>query len=199
MDGREFAVDPQRTCLQARFFSTFSFDSTEELLAAISGMSVDVAAVAQSRDSRLLVYSGWVYWFLFLKGYLDAKQHGSLRDDNTYLDYVLRFYGPREHDPGLAFEMSSPELARERVEQRFALIAGAAEAAERNGGDWQIDPIIVYVNGRPEDPPLAVFLVGSDEPVIGRLVDGWHRLFVARLFGVASLPGRTLVQSEEAA
>jgi hypothetical protein len=197
--GAEFFIDPQRTCLQERFFGVFSFDSREELLATISEMTVGVDTISQSRDSKLLVYSGWVYWFLFLKGYLEWAQAGALRDDNTYLDYILRYYGPREHDPGLADVIASPEQARERVERRFQLMAAASEVAERTNGDWQVEAVVVYAGEAPPDAELCVFPVGLDHPVVGKLVDGWHRLFVARLFDVASLPGRIVIQKEEAA
>jgi len=199
MDGTEFTVDPQRTCLQSRFFGVFAFDSRAELFAAVGDMTVGVDTIVESEDSKRLVYSGWVYWFLFLKGYLEFARVGELREDNSYLDYLVRYYGPRRHDPGLADVMASPQRTFERVTQRFALARKAAETAEQAGGVWQVEPVVVYADGSEDDPDLFVFAVGSTDPIVGKLVDGWHRLFVARLFEVKGVPARMVVETVQAA
>jgi hypothetical protein len=49
-------------------------------------------------------------------------------------------------------------------------------------------PARVIVSDVPGDQALDVALVGHDEPLVARSVDGWHRLFAARLFGLRQLP-----------
>ena len=190
MADPEFLIDAERTCLQERFFAAFSFDSRDELLAAVGDMTARVDTLAQSVDSRVFVYSGWVYWFLFLRGYLEFMESGELAAHNVYLDYLTRYYGPRGHDPGMTYDLVDPERARARVERRFSLLGAAAAASAEPDRGCDVDAVVVVVGALPPDYPLRVFPVGSPEPLIGRLVDGWHRLFAARLGGVSSLPGR---------
>jgi hypothetical protein len=187
----EFRVDITRTRLQEHFFNVFEFDSREELFAAIRDMEVGLDSIARSFDSRTSVYSGWVYWFLFLKGYLRFAETGQLESDNIYLDYLVRYYGPRDHDPGIAMELCQPELARERVTWRFGSMQQAASEAV-DPGTWATDAVLVVVGDSPPTFPLYVYPMDSERPFAAALLDGWHRLFAARLWGVASLPGRVI-------
>jgi hypothetical protein len=194
MSEIEIMIDTRRTQLQKHFFDVLGFDSRDELFTAISEMRVGLDSLARSDDSRILVYSGWVYWFLFLKGYLRFAETGEVEDDNIYLDYVVRYYGPRNHDPGIALELCDPELARERVTWRFAsMLQAASETLE--AGTPATDAVLVIVRDPPPTFPLDVYEVDSERPLRAVLVDGWHRLFAARLWDVPSLPG--LVLSEE--
>ena len=111
MSELEFRVDATRTQLHEHFFNVFAFDSRDELFAAFGDIEVGLDSLARSHDSRESVYSGWVYWFLFLKGYLRYAETGEVEDDNIYLDYLVHYYGPRNHDPGIAFELCQPDLA----------------------------------------------------------------------------------------
>ncbi|MDQ4064932.1 MAG: hypothetical protein M3161_02685 [Actinomycetota bacterium] len=186
----EFAVNAQRTCLQRRFFDHFAFDSNVELIAAVERMECDVDSVACSRDLRVGVYSGWMYWYLFLKGFLQFRAAESLRDDNVYLDYFLRHYLPRAHDPGLALEAANVDAARARVINRYARMLMLAEMNDAGvTAVTEIDPIVVDVTDPPPADPLRVFAVGAADSIGAARVDGWHRLFAARLFGIASIPG----------
>jgi hypothetical protein len=186
----EIEVDTRRTRLQRLFFDAFAFGSREELITAVSEMDVGLDSLARSDDSRVLVYSGWVYWFLFLKGYLRFAESGLVEDDNIYLDYLVRYYGPRNHDPGIARELCDPEFARERAGMRFSSMRAASGAVDP--GSWATHPVLVLVRDPPPTFPLDVYALDSHEPFQAALVDGWHRLFAARLWDVASLPGRVI-------
>jgi hypothetical protein len=196
MSHAELLIDARRTCLQRRFFTTFAFDTRDELLAAVTDLRLGVETIAQSADSKREVYSGWSYWLLFLKGYLDATASDQLDDDNVYLDYLVRYYGPRRHDPGIADDLTSPGWARDRVERRFALLDAAAQVGA--GEEWVIEPIGVQLDETPPEHPLLVFSVGAAAPLQATLVDGWHRLFAARLWDVAAVPGRAIGAHAEA-
>jgi hypothetical protein len=187
-----FSVDPQRTCLQRTFFNVLGFDARADLLAAVAQMDVGLDTIAQSVDAREYVYSGWVYWFLFLKGYLRFAETGEVEADNIYLDYLVRFYGPRGHDPGVADAFDDRSSARERVVRRFTLMPDAAAAAQRPDRCWETSAVQIHVEDSLPSHPLRIWPVGGQRPVGGTLVDGWHRLFAARLWGVTSLPGVVL-------
>jgi hypothetical protein len=189
MTADAFTIDAQRTRLQGRFLDVFGFDSRRELLTAISDMEVGLDSLVQSVDSRTLVYSGWVYWFLFAKGYLQFAAAERVDDDNIYLTYLVRYYAPRDHDPGVAPELLDPEVARQRALGRFAFMQQAASATAR-GGVWDVDPVLVIVRDPPPQFPLVVYSVRSPAPLAAALVDGWHRLFAALLWEVPTLPGR---------
>jgi hypothetical protein len=191
----EFNVDTMRTRLQERFFDTFEFDSREELFAAIGDMNVSLDTIARSLDSRAAVYSGWVYWFLFLKGYLRFSETGEVESDNVYLDYLVRYYGPRNHDPGITVELCRPELARARAAWRFASMQQAASEAV-HPGTWATDAVRVVLRDSLATFPLYVYRIGSERPFAAAFVDGWHRLFAARLWEIPSLPGRLASEDE---
>jgi hypothetical protein len=186
----DFEVDTQRTCLQHVFFSHFAFDSNANLITAVERMECDVDSMAGSEDLRVHAYSGWMYWFLFLKGFLQFRVSRVFHDDNVYLDYFLRYYLPRQHDPGLAPEAGDIDVARGRVLARYSRTLRLAELkSEGVTAVTDVDPIIVDVTDPPPAYPLRIFAVGASDPIAGARVDGWHRLFAARLFGIESIPG----------
>ena len=192
-----FTIDTQRTCLQRVFFSHFAFDSSEDLVAAVGEMRVGVDTIALSRDLRQQLYSGWIYWFLFLRGFLDFREVGDVEDDNVYLQYMVKYYAPRGQDPGVVETFLDPKRAKLRTLVRFewmTTFADAAASGRLNVTD--INPTLVVVRDPIPEYPLRVFAVGAADSLGGSLVDGWHRLFGARLFGLASIPG--LVIREEA-
>jgi hypothetical protein len=189
----DFVIDTQRTCLQERFFSNFAFDNMSDLIGAVSEMRVGLDSMARNQDLQFHVYSGWVYWFLYLRGFLEFKETKHLAAHNIYLRYMLRYYAPRRHDPGLEYMVGNPIAARDRVMARFrhSLMFSTYE----NGGNDAppgIEPVIVTVTDPAPLHPLQVFPMGATDSVGGSLVDGWHRLFGARIFGVTSLPGQVV-------
>ena len=115
-------LDVQRTSLQKTFFETFSFDTPADLVSTVDAMQLDVETISRSRDARELVYSGWVYWLLFLKGYLDYTKTGEQAAGNIFYDYLTRYYGAtsgRTGDRGVRQLLDSPGEATEMVSRRF--------------------------------------------------------------------------------
>jgi SAM-dependent methyltransferase len=178
-------IDTRRTTLQKRFFDVFGFENTVDLLAAVRSTSVDVDAMARSRDNRQLGYSGWLYWFLFLKGYLQFRDGKGAGAGNIYHDYLVNHYVP---DPGVEIALSTPAGAQEYVQRQFE----DADCCRQNP-ESAVDRIVpLFVSGPNRDHGgyLQVFAHGCDQPLRARRVDGWHRLFSARVFGVPWLRGK---------
>lgn len=190
----DFVVDVQRTCLQERFFATFSFEKTDDLIAAVSEMEVGLDTISRSKDASLHVYSGWVYWFFFLKGYLEYREADEITDDNLYFNYVVQYYAPRGHDPGISPQLLDVKQARIRIGERFksfdVIRANRADALD------VVDPVMVTVGHPMPKHPLRVYPVGAPDSLGGRLVDGWHRLFSAKVADCPELRGRAIFEGE---
>jgi SAM-dependent methyltransferase len=184
------AIDMQRTKLHQRFFSMFQFDTAEDLLTAISKLDLDLESIAQSHDAKALVYSGWVYWLIYTKGYLQYAETGTIGKGNMLLDYLLNYYLPRNQDPGLR-ALADPLKAITRVAYRFQDFDVFRNTLARNPGEINsVNPVTVFLEEPPVNGRLLVYEIGSDVPIQATLVDGWHRLFLASLFGVGTLRGK---------
>ena len=192
-------IDVIKTCLQSiGFFSTFAFDSADELLAAVAEMQFDLSTMVRNRDLRSM-YSGWLYWLLYVKGYLQYAESGTVGSGNVYFDYLTKYYlprahdaRPRTHDAAIAREFADPEVVVERVTRRFRDVDFFGELYREHAGKEQgwldrVAPVRVIVSDPPPDNPPLVYEVGSDRPLKPRLIDGWHRLFSAALFGIEQL------------
>jgi hypothetical protein len=180
---------PPRYALQQRFFMMFRFDSLDELFDAVDRMEIDVDTLAKSREIKNLGSEGWVYWFLFTKGYIQYAKTGVIGEGNVYYDYLTRHYIDQGHDPSAIWDLTERDLAVERVARRFRdfdwLRRAGAESPDPAPGT---KPIRVTVADHPRDPPLHVYEVGSDQPVPVRHIDGWHRSCSARLSGLSRFP-----------
>jgi SAM-dependent methyltransferase len=174
------------------FFSTLQFDSAEELLEAVAEMWIDVDTMVKGHDLRRQVMSGWVYWLLYIKGYLQYVDAGQVDKGNVYYDYLMRYFGPQGQDPGLHNVLAAPHTTAERVKWRFRDFE-----LFRNHGVYEpkvedsISAITLIVRDRPTFDAKFVYEVGSDTPLQAS-IDGYHRLFLARLFDIKALRYETV-------
>ena len=192
-DGEQRHVDVARTVLQRKFFDTFNFETTDELLAAVEGMNVDVTALARSRDARVEGYDGWVLWFVFLRGYLEYARTRNVGPGNPYFDY-LSAHHDQALDPIVGQNVgwgSTLEYIMGQFEgtDRMRNAAGAPDVSE------EIPPITVFTGDGAVQRTL-VYETGAPEPVGATRVDGWHRLFSARLFEVPELRMEVIQEQE---
>ena len=125
---------------------------------------------------------------LYLKGYLQYVQTGTIGRGNIFYDYLMNYYVPRNHDPGLSPILADPLISVERVARRFRdLDLFRKIAADGQSRAEIVAPIKLVVGDTATQKRLQIFEVGSDTPLEIKLVDGWHRLFAANLFGIEKL------------
>jgi SAM-dependent methyltransferase len=186
--ARKITVDVQRTALQRVFFAEAGDFSGEELLERAASLEIDLASVAADDDLARDVYSGRLYWQIFLKGYCQYVETRRLGPGNVYYDYIVDYYAPRRHDPGLADALRDPLFALHRIAARFRDL----DQFRHSSGRYVPSPVRAFQTGDPSLDRLRLVEVGSDEPVRASRVDGWHRLFAARIFGAAKVAGEVV-------
>jgi SAM-dependent methyltransferase len=188
-------IDGTRTPLADKFFSMLEFDSTEDLFDAVADMELNVEAVAKCHDLAYGVQDGWIYWVLYIKGYLQYKDADTINSHNVYHNYLTSYF-PRAWDLGLTPTLADPTATAERIALRFRDFDLFRSCAAHSPGEViAVDPVIVVP--LPDPPPkegdaMVVYKVGSNTPLLASMIDGYHRLFLARLFGVERLPCRVL-------
>ncbi len=183
--GKRVEIDVSATAgyLHERFLSMFSFGSLAELLAAIRTTTVDFEAMAGNADMRR-GYRGWLYWFTYLKGYVEYLERGSVEADNVFCRYLAERHLPQVDEPGMA----SSDLA--------AITARRYRDLDRMRAFLSVDkrelvgfvPVRLILSDPPPANPLCVRLADG-ETLAARMIDGWHRLFAAALCGVPTLSG----------
>ncbi len=187
---------PPRQAVQQRFFMMFRFDSLHELMEAIDRMEIDVDTLSRSREIKNLGSEGWVYWFLFTKGYVQYAKTGVVGEGNVYFDYLVRHYVDQGHDPGALWQLAEHDQAVERVARRYRDLDWLRRAgAESPEPPPDANPVRVTVNDWPRDPPLHLYEVDGEGPLPARHIDGWHRLCSARLSGLSSYPCEALPEN----
>ena len=158
-------------------------------------MELDVDTVAKCHDLAWDVLGGWVYWVLYIKGYLQHRSTGVIGEGNAYYDYLTKYFGPRSHDPGLVGILADPTSATQLIERRFRDFDEFRDRVAHDPSEAEhIDPVTVVLSSLPPnaDDAMLVYEVGSDTPLLASIIDGYHRLFLARLFRVERLPCRVL-------
>lgn len=189
-------LDVRRTDLHSRFYDMFLYDLASELLDDIRRLPVDANTFALSRDARRYGYSGWVYWLIYLKGYTQYRTCGAVAESNAYYMYVVSNEASAA-DPTLSASVSPSSLAH-RISRRFTDCDEFSEPASGSRfAEEVVRPITVFTRvRRAEDDLLGIYPEGSTDPIWARLVDGHHRLFAARLFGIKRIRFTVLVEAE---
>ncbi len=160
-----------------------------DVLAAVAATEIDVPAVIASDDCVRFGYAGWSYWLLYVLGYLEYVKLGSVATDNVYARYFVDHYLPGPHDPGLQGQLLDEASALARVGGRFADLHRLLGPQRDDGAAAGILPVRVLASNRRQDDLHDVYDASSGASVKARAIDGWHRLFAARLGDVRALPG----------
>ncbi len=178
-------IDVQRTPWFDAFFSAWSFEGPEELLAAVRSTSVELETVTRNRDLSGQGLSGWTYWFLYLKGYTQYVDADGVEDSNVYYRYLTEYF---EQDEGLAPVLRDREAARARVGRRFEDFGGLVARPEQP----DFEPITIWTEEPAPVDAKLVFLEGSTAPLPAVDIDGYHRLFAARFNGLERVPAEVV-------
>lgn len=202
-------ADVRRTNIHWRFFDVLRFDSLDDLFDAIRALDYDLVSLATARDLRSL-YSGWMYWMIYVKGYLEYRDKRMITQDNSYLIYFtarcsetsLRdFVLAEQLEEGARIEADAPtvlsRVAVERVGLRFKDMDRCWPDADRAANRGALlFPIRVSVRSPSMTTDwMAVYEEGVPEPHRAARLDGHHRLFAAKLFGIETIP-LTLIQED---
>lgn len=181
-------VDVRRTDIQRRFFERYAAAKTaSDVLAAVAAEQMDAPALIASEDCA--PGAGWTYWLLYLKGYVEYREQNGVDQDNVYVRFFIDHYLPGPYDPGLRSELKDASSILARVGARFADLQRLLGPQRRCAADAQILPIRVLASNRHLDDLYDVYDAPSGVSVKAQAIDGWHRLFAARLGDVRTLPG----------
>ncbi|MDX6634549.1 MAG: hypothetical protein QOF06_752 [Solirubrobacterales bacterium] len=187
------SIDPGSSQVHHAFFEAWDYETSEELMAAVATAEISLDALAGNRNLARHGYSGWIYWFLYLKGWLAYRSSGNAGAGNVYFDYMTAHYIPDGADVALGRTLRDPARAEEVIRRRFGDLDRFAEAGGADISE-EIDPIRVVVGHAP--PPNPLCLVDErGETIEGRRLDGWHRLFGARAVGSPRLGAEIVTEA----
>jgi SAM-dependent methyltransferase len=181
-------LDVQRTALQELFFERWRLPRGERLLNEVRAMDIDLEKAAEDPDLLTTPYSGQTYWLVFLKGYCQFQDAGVLGPGNIYYDYITKYYASRGHDPGLCDAFKDRLFALQRVAARF----GDVDRFRHSPHAYTPEPVVVFRGTDPAADELTVYELDRSEPLQACAVDGWHRLFAARVFGATAISAEVM-------
>lgn len=188
---RAHYVDVERTNIHDRFFSNYSFDSPEELLDAVDGTETGLDSLMRNRDAER-GYGSWVYWFLYLKGYCQYSKSKEIGPGNVYYGYLVRHH---RFDPVLTPRFEDHDKTVEHMMRLFRDMDHCRFRESDDAAAEGIRPVHVVLAERPLRGLLGFFEEGREEPLPVKLLDGWHRIFAARVFGVPRLRSISIDES----
>jgi hypothetical protein len=191
-------IDCERTPWNDCFFQRFPYGEIGELFAQLEALELDLALLADTDDLKRAALSGWTYWTLYLRGYLEYCREGRVDDQNIYLSYLIRYFGPLGHDPGLKDTLADSLAAKRRVALRFRDIDSLRMGPQSSqSGSPQFKPITLKVVSQPSRPAKELYRKNDSDPLPPALIDGYHRLFLGRMFRIPGLPGLIIWPSEQ--
>ncbi|MDQ4025234.1 MAG: hypothetical protein M3217_07065, partial [Actinomycetota bacterium] len=182
-------IDVRRMQAYEPFFERFSGPTAADVLVAVAEHDLDLDTLLESPDA-LRRYQGWTYWFLMLRGYLEYRESGAVAPDNTYLRYLKRWFG-QGPDPGFARLLRDEPATITAITRRFHDLAHYEGAGETSESSSAPSPVRLVVSDPPRKNQPSLY-TPSGELIEPRLLDGWHRLFAARLFGAESAPAEVI-------
>ncbi len=179
-------IDPALTSWCDPFFAQHAGLTGEQVLRLVARQELDVDEAAAADDMKIYPLAGVTYWLVYLTGYCEYRSRHLAVEHNLYLDYLRRYFHPRGHDPGLTSVLVDPKLAAERVRLRFTDLDIMRVAAP----NWprQLSPVRAGLKGIAPPAGVAVVDTATEEAIDVAWIDGYHRLFSARLLHVRRVP-----------
>jgi hypothetical protein len=173
-------IDPLRTAWYDPFFGGAGAD----VLGWISAQDVGLTSPGDLHRT----VDGRDYWRVCLKGYLQYRRGGRIGPGNIYFDYLHQHF---HADPALTPVLVDPQRLERRIGLRFADLETLRRAAPSHAPG--LPPLALVVSSSGD---RTVFEAGTGAVVRVSVLDGYHRLFFARLFGVPALRADLIDESE---
>ena len=185
------------TRLHERFFAAFPFEKLREF----RELPVpDLESFMELPGGENLGYSGWAYWLFYLRGYVEFVESGVVGRGNSYHEFLRRYFVPQARDRGLADELTNPLTAIERIARRFRDLDYYHRPGTHNSaGLYGPAPVKLIMGEVPAEEGVPIYVWHSEAPLLVKRLDGHHRLFAARLFGVNEVRGEVIAEPTELA
>lgn len=182
------AIDITRVDWFDQFFSRFVQPDAAKVIDSAAAEPIALEATDQTDDFAIMAMSGWSYWALYIKGYLEYSALGEVAPDNVYLRYLVAHFGPRGYDPGIQTLLRDVAATQSRVTLRYQDF----DAFRRGEEGSTVDQVVLTII---EPPPLHAKVLHdahTGEQLPPSVVDGHHRIFLARLFRTRTLSARVV-------
>jgi len=127
--------------------------------------------------------AGRGYWIEMIKGYLQARREGGVTMENSYVRFLRRMLTELNFDPTLTEQLSSDESIIQRVTYRFKDVDLLADGEKAIG---KVSPIHV-LSPKEAGGKMKIVHGETGNPVFVDVIDGYHRVFWASLFGIRKL------------
>jgi SAM-dependent methyltransferase len=127
---------------------------------------------------------GRAYWRAMMEGYLDYRCRGGVTDTNPYVSAFNALYSSGKLDPVLKQQLDMRGDSLPRIERRFKDIDAIAAGGDAVG---QLAPLRFVDVGLSPGRKHEIRHGELDQTMYVDDLDGYHRLFWARFFGVRKL------------
>lgn len=165
------------------FFSRFDVKDLKglgDILDIVLRKEFELSSCRDSKDYRLGI-SGWLYWYYYLKGYKEYIDLGIVDSYNSYLNYLVAYYEDTKFDPDFESIIADRSKLVGRIAKRFDTTRSMMK------GEKDIFPITLF-NLQQDNERNRLYMTGSSNRFSCEYIDGYHRLFSARLFHVDEIP-----------
>lgn len=187
---RNVAIDIARVDWFDTFFTRTAGQTADEILDEIGSLDVEVDSMEETGDLAEMAMSGWAYWTLYIKGYLDYSARKVVASDNVYLRYLVGYFGPRGHDPGLQDVLIDTDAALSRVTLRYWDFDIFRTQRPIGRDVPAVDPVVLTIVDPTPDHAKVLYDARTRQALPPVVVDGYHRIFLAGLFRVPELQAK---------
>jgi len=163
-------------------FSTLSgFEGIRDNV--VDALTTTLSACQNVEDDSVKVTAGKSYWIAMMQGYVEYKKAGRITEDNTYLKAFKKTLETVPFDAALSEKLNTFDAISLRLLLRFkdvdAMVQGGSAAAA-------ITPVRIMKFSH-ERGKYRLRHGEFDMDVYCDLLDGYHRIFWAKLLGLNKL------------